>query len=133
MSEQAAIEQLIEKWCEGTKQPGEAGAQAYASYFADDATLMPPNHERVIGRDAIRDWCVELTGADGWTIHWAAEHVEVAASGDMAHGYGNYALSFKDADGNLIEDRGKWLDAFRKQADGSWRATTVAFNSDLSA
>lgn len=133
MSEVAAIEQMIQAWCEGTKQPGEAGAEAYASFFADDATLMPPNQERVTGRAAIRDWCSELTGADGWTIDWAADHVDVAASGEMACGFGHYALSFKDADGNPVEDRGKWLDVFRKEPDGSWRASTVAFNSDLTA
>jgi hypothetical protein len=30
-----------------------------------------------------------------------------------------------------VADKGKFLDAFKKQADGSWKQTVISYNSDL--
>jgi ketosteroid isomerase-like protein len=37
----------------------------------------------------------------------------------------------KDAKGNAVTDKGKFLDTLKKQADGKWKLTVIAFNSDL--
>jgi hypothetical protein len=59
--------------------------------------------------------------------------VDVAASGDLAHAVGTYELSYEDAGGTAIRDTGKFLDVFRKPADGRWQQTVVMFSSDLPA
>jgi hypothetical protein len=64
------------------------------------------------------------------TPRWAPNLVVVAASGDVAHAIGTYELSLKDADGNTISAKGKWLDTFQKQADGSWKISAISDNSD---
>ena len=37
-----------------------------------------------------------------------------------------------DANGNPIEDKGKYIEIWRKQKDGKWKCTADIFNSDLS-
>ena len=38
------------------RQAAAKGAEAYASYFAEDAVLLPPNAAPLTGRAAIREW-----------------------------------------------------------------------------
>lgn len=132
MSEEAAITQMIQEWCAGTNQPGEAGADAYASFGTEDVVLLPPNAERLDGRDAVRAWMLEFSESDEWSITWGANRIEVSPCGELAYAVGTYELSVKDADGNTVADRGKFLDALRKE-DGRWKAAAVSFNSDLAA
>jgi ketosteroid isomerase-like protein len=42
-------------------------------------------------------------------------------------------MTVKDAKGKSVPDRGKLIEVFRKQADGSWKTVADMFNSDLPA
>ncbi len=96
--------------------------------------MLPPNGERLNGRDAARAFIFDnFASSDEWSITWEASHIEVSSAGHLGYGFGPYEFSMKDADGNSVEDRGKWLDVFRKEADGSWKASAVSFNSDQAA
>ena len=53
--------------------------------------------------------------------------VEVAESGDLAYGIGTFSLA------RPAPDRGKFLEVYRKQADGSWRCVADMFGSDQAA
>ena len=130
-AEKAAIEGLIRDQLAGTNQLGEAGADGYVSGASEDVIMLPPNGKRVEGRQAVRDWALQQTSSAGFSAKWAAERVEVATSGDLAYAIGSYELSVMDAEGNAVSDQGKWMDAFRKGADGSWKITAMTFNSDL--
>jgi ketosteroid isomerase-like protein len=76
---------------------------------------------------------LEFTSAEDWTVSWKATHIDVASDGKRANAIGQFEFSFKDADGNLVSDRGKFFDAFEKQADGSWLISVSSWNSDLPA
>jgi len=130
-AESAAIEALISEQLAANNQPGEAGADGYVSVASEDLILLQPNGERVEGRQAVRDWALQFTSSEDFSVTYAADRVEVATSGDLAYAVGSYEFSLKDADGNNVADRGKFMDAFRKGADGNWEMTVIAFNSDL--
>jgi uncharacterized protein (TIGR02246 family) len=130
-AERAAIEQLLDDQLAATNQAGEAGADGYVSLATDDIVVLPPNATRVDGRQAVRDWALQFTSAEGWSVSWKPTRVEVAASGDLAYAIGTYESSMTDADGNPVTDQGKFLDTFAKQADGSWRMTVIIYSSDL--
>ncbi|MBA2471329.1 MAG: hypothetical protein H0V41_03460 [Pseudonocardiales bacterium] len=49
----------------------------------------------------------------------------MARSGDLAYSTGTYAFA------NPPIDKGKFVDVWKKQADGSWKAVIDIFNSDL--
>jgi ketosteroid isomerase-like protein len=124
-AEKAAVEQVLRAQLAATNQAGEAGAEGYVSVAAEDLVLLRPNAARLDGRKAVRDWSLQLTSATDWSVSWKADRIEVAASGDVAYAIGTYELSLKDANGNAVADKGKFLDAFTKQPDGSWRQTSA--------
>ena len=64
---------------------------------------------------------------------WRPTRVEVAKSGDMAYVSGTYTFNVKDAGGKTMKDRGKYLEVWKRQADGSWKCSADAWNSDLPA
>jgi ketosteroid isomerase-like protein len=130
-AEKAVIEQLLDDQLAGTNQAGEAGADGYVSIATDELVLLPPNATRIDGRQAVRDWSLQFTSAEGWSVSWKPTQVEVAASGDLAYAIGTYELSLTDADGNAVADEGKFLNMFEKQADGEWRLTIISYSSDL--
>jgi uncharacterized protein (TIGR02246 family) len=132
-AEKAAIERLLADQLAATNQGGEAGADGYVSIVADDVLWLPPNGPRVMGRKALREQILPLTSARHWSARWKADRVEIAASGDLAHAVGAFELSYEDASGTAIRDTGKFLDTFRKQADGRWQETVIMFSSDLPA
>jgi uncharacterized protein (TIGR02246 family) len=102
------------------------------SYYADDATLMPPNVPLVTGKDAIqKTWAGML--APGTQVTWAPSKVEVSASGDLAYDQGTYTLTMPGPDGKPMNDKGKYLAVSKKQADGSWKLEEDTWNSDLPA
>ena len=130
-AEQAAIEQATSDWLAATNKPGEEGADGYASFVTEDAVLLPPNIERVDGRDGVRAWVLSYTAAEDFSVTWEASSVEVSATGDLAYSTGTFEFSLKDAEGNAVSDKGKFVDIWKKQTDGSWKVVIGTFNSDL--
>jgi len=63
--------------------------------------------------------------------HPATPAYPVAKAGDVAYSYGTYASSATGPDGKPMQDKGKYVTVYRKQADGSWKAVVDTFNSDL--
>ena len=132
-AEKTAIEQALRDWVTATNKPGEEGADGYASFMTEDAVWLPPNAALVEGRDAVRAWILPLTQAEDFSITWEATRVEVSAAGDLAYGMGTYETSFKDAEGNTVSDKGKFVDIWKKQPDGSWKCSLGMHNSDQPA
>jgi ketosteroid isomerase-like protein len=132
-ADKVAIEKMLTNWLEATNQHGEAGAKGYAAFHTEDAICLPPHAERVEGRAGIRELALEFTSAEDWKVSWKANRIDVESDGKRAHAIGQYQFSLKDADGNVVSDRGKFFDAFEKQADGSWLISVSMWNSDLSA
>ena len=82
------------------------------------------------GRAALRaSWTALLSPKI--VLSWKAIKVDVAQSGDLAYLVGTYELSSKDAQGKPVSDRGKIMEVFRKQADGTWKVVADMYNSDL--
>ena len=53
--------------------------------------------------------------------------------GDLGYFFGTYELRGVDAAGKPLAAGGKFLEVWKKQRDGNWKAVAVIFNSDLSA
>ncbi len=132
-AEKAAIEKMLADMLEVTKQGGEAGADGYVTFVTEDAVFLPPNAVRIDGRAGVREMMLGFTLADDFWITWNATSIDVAANVKLAYVIGEFEYSLKDAAGNPVSDRGKWLDVFEKQADGSWLCSVGMFNSDLPA
>jgi ketosteroid isomerase-like protein len=103
------------------------------SYYSDDATVMPPNDKIATTKDAIRKVWNDILTTPGLAISWKTTKVEVAKSGDLACLTGTYEVTMNDASGKPVNDHGKYLAVFEKQADGKWKCGADIWNSDLPA
>ena len=96
-------------------------------FYAEDARLLPPNLPAVTGRAAIGAAFREFLGGGMGGLVIDAYEIEVAESGDLAYGTGTFSLA------RPAPDRGKFLEVYRRQADGSWRCVADMFSSDQAA
>jgi ketosteroid isomerase-like protein len=103
------------------------------SFYSDDAMVMPPNDAAATSKETIRKVWQDLLASSGLVISWKATKVEVAESGDLACLSGTYELTMNDPSGNPVNDHGKYVEVWEKQADGKWKCGTDIWNSDLPA
>jgi uncharacterized protein (TIGR02246 family) len=103
------------------------------SFYSDDAVVMPPNAPGATTKEVIRSAWKEMLTTPGAAINWKATKVEVAKSGDLAYVSGTYEETMTDASGKPVKDHGKYVEIFKKQADGTWKVVADIWNSDLPA
>lgn len=127
--DEQAVRDTDTQWA---KTAGTHDVDGTVAYYTDDAVLMPPNGPKVTGKQAIRAAWVTLAAPDV-VLTWSPAKVDVSQSGDLAYIVGTYEDSFKDAKGKPAKDRGKTLEVFRKQTDGSWKVVADMYSSDLAA
>ena len=98
------------------------------AFYAPDAVLMPPNHGAVEGREKIAGFLQGLIDSGLTSIK--LDTTTVASAGDLAYGRGRYTLELSPPGGTPLQDVGKYIVVYRRQANGSWRAVSDIFNSD---
>lgn len=97
-------------------------AEALAGLYADDAVLLPPDHEAVRGREAIGAY---------WS-HGTDEGLEVTTlsvevDGGLGYLVGRYRLPATDEE---PADSGKYVMCLKRQRDGSWKLTADIWNQN---
>lgn len=103
-----------------------------ASYYTDDATFMGPGMPPASGREAIQKFDAEMAKDPAFSLHFQSSKIDVASSGDLAYSRGTYTLTTTNpATKKPIDDHGGYLTAFRKQADGSWKAVADIVVSEV--
>jgi uncharacterized protein (TIGR02246 family) len=105
-------------------------ASRWASLYANDAVIMPPNSAAVEGRGAIETWLkalpVVITDADG-------EALEVDGTGDLAYVRGTYAMSMEvPSVAQPVRQEGKLLQIYARQQDGTWLLARDIWNANAS-
>ncbi len=98
------------------------------SYYADDASMLPPNMAIAIGKDAIRAVWSKLLTMPG-SVTFAPSKIVVAKSGDLAYEIGTFQITVNDAQGKPATSTGKFVVAWQKRA-GQWKAVADIFNDD---
>ena len=126
--DEATLKKLDAEW---SKAAGAKDVDKTASYYADDAVVLPPNLPTINGKQAARAMWQGMFSVPGFGGGWKVAKLEVARSGDLAYVTGTYELSETDAKGKPMTDKGKYLEIWKKQADGTWKCTIDMFNSDL--
>jgi len=100
------------------------------SFYASDAVVLPSNKEMLTNKSAVqKSWMDMLTpNVDlSWTPMW----VEAAKSGEMVYVVGSYTMTSKAGKGKTVTDHGKYMEVWKKQPNGSWKAIADTWNSDL--
>ena len=129
-TDEAAWRKLDDEW---SKAAGSRDVDKTISYYSDDAVVMPPNIPTLTGKEPIRSLWKSMLGSPSFSGGWKVTKVDVARSGDLAYVSGNYEFNEKDDNGKPMTDKGKYLEIWKKQADGGWKCVADMFSSDLPA
>lgn len=129
-SDEQVLREVDAQW---SAAAGARDLDKIVSFYSDDATVLPPNAPAATGKDAVRKTWKEMIDLPGFALTWKATKVEIAKSNDMACVIGTYEMKMNDASAKPVQDRGKYLAVFKKQADGKWKCSADMFSSDLPA
>ncbi len=127
VADAAAIREQDTQW---SKTAGTGDVDGTVSYYSDDASVLAPNAPMATDKAGIRAVWVQLV-APAVTTSWTATKVDVAESGDLGYAMGTYDVKPKDPKDVASADHGKFVEVWRKQADGKWKCAVDIFNSDL--
>ena len=129
-ADEATLRNLDAEW---SKAAGAKDLEKTASYYTDDAIVLPPNMPVIQGKQQARAMWQGMFSVPGFGGGWKATKVEVARSGDLGYVTGAFELSETDASGRPIVDKGTYLEIWKKQPDGQWRFAREIWNSSAPA
>lgn len=95
-------------------------AEAFIEYASEDAVLSR-NNEIISGIENIKTWFESRPQAEGSTLVWEPDFVDVSASGDLAYTYGKYTYTSLDSLGNEKKNSGIFHTVWKRQDDGNWK------------
>lgn len=112
-----AIETAVRRYVAASNQ---GDAKALAALYADDAMLLPPDHEPIQGREAIGAFWSQGTdeGLEVTTL-------TIEVDGELGYLVGRYNLPATDEE---PADSGKYVMCLRRQRDGTWKLTADIWN-----
>lgn len=124
----SVLKQLDDAWsaAAATRDPAKVGA-----FYAENAIAFPPNAPAAVGKQAATQVWAAYFAEPSLSISWKSNDARISACGGLGFTSGSYKLSLKGPDGAMINDTGKFLCVWEKQADGSWKAIRDMWNSDL--
>ncbi len=100
-----------------------------AGLYAEDGVLLPPNRETIRGRAEIEDYWRELLDQEFRVI--STNSADASVSGTLAYETGNYEISLKLPSGQVITDKGKYMNVMKHTADGHWYLAYDIWNSSV--
>lgn len=106
--------------------PGDAAAAA--ALYTDNARVLPPNVEPVIGKAAIQELFQSLAevGAKALKLKTGSVH----GFGDAAVEEGDYAFELQPEGGEVMTDLGTYVVMWRRDR-GEWKLDLDIWNSNL--
>ncbi len=131
LSEQdkAAIRKVVDD-AQKLATPQQADWAAYVKlYYTEDGTVLMPNMPPVQGRAAIQATLASFPPVS----EFKAEIVELDGRGDLAYVRGNYSMTMNQPGAPPVTDKGKYVEVWKKQADGTWKVNYDSWSSDLAA
>ena len=129
----AAVKAKIEA---GNKACGQASlkgdAAAAASYYDENAVMLPSNMPVVKGRAAIEKTMTGWIQSEMKMKEFTSTTISVEGAGDYAVELGRYFQTF-EMNGKVIADTGKYVTVWKKQADASWKIAYDIWTTDIPA
>jgi uncharacterized protein (TIGR02246 family) len=98
------------------------GVEGWVSFFAEDGSMLRHGQGPITGHEAIRAAMAPAFANPDFSLTWEPQHAEITPGGRLGYTRGRYLSVRKDAAGNRVESRGTYMNFWRKQPDGSWKA-----------
>jgi len=103
-------------------------AKAAAALYTEDAVLIPPGEPLVRGREAIEEYwrgAIEAGGVRDVSV----ETMDALSSGSLGYETGSFVLTANGPDGEVVTDRGRYVELLRREPDGRWLSTHGIWNA----
>lgn len=103
------------------------------AHYADNASVLMPNVPMMNGKDAIRAGLKDAVADPKFSLDLATAKVEVS-TGDLAYSQGTYTFTGTDPKSKkVMTEKGKYVEVYKKQPDGSWKVVEDINNADAPA
>jgi len=116
---------LDEDWLAAAQQKD---VSRVTSYYAEDATVYPPNESAAVGPAAAAKAWASFFAVPNFALSWKTTHAGV--SGSLGFTAGTFEDSYTGSDGNMVHETGHYVCVWKKQKDGSWKAIHDIWNTD---
>ena len=100
---------------------------AWGAFLTESAEQLPPNSDIVVGRTAVLAVLKSFPPMSG--VRFIQDEVE--GSGELAYVKGRYEMTLNPPGAPPISDRGKYIEIWRKQADGRWLIDRDMYSSSV--
>ena len=121
----AVIRQVTTAW---EFHVGVADWESLMVVYTPNAVFMPPNGPTLHGHEAIKTFMAGFPPITDVSLTID----EIDGGGKIAFVRGTYATTYQpEGASEPTQDRGKYVQIRRKQADGAWLIAVDIFNSDL--
>jgi ketosteroid isomerase-like protein len=125
--DKAAIQKSHDEFAKMVAAEKADPAGLVAMFYTDDARVLPPNMPAMEGKDAIVKGFTLMGQAKSFTFG----PVTITGGGSTAVAEGTYEwVGTVPVTGEAMADKGKYLEVFQKQADGTWKCTHDAWSSN---
>lgn len=121
----ARILQLDAEWSEAAQS---RDVDRVVSYWADDATVLPPGGPAIVGKAAIREFVAKSFENPSFRISWKTNDVVMSPDGAFAYGLGTNRVNVTAPDGTPVTIDGKAVTIWRREKDGSWKCIVDIWN-----
>jgi len=125
--DKAAIRKVVDDTTKMMTAPKPDFAPYVAMYYTEDATILTSNMPAVKGRAAIQGMFESFPRLS----EFKPDIVDLDGRGDLAYVRGNYTLTMTPPGAPPVTDTGKYVEVWKKGADGAWKASYDSFTSDL--
>lgn len=114
----AEIRATDARWLAAAKSRDAAKA---ASFWSDDAMLIYPEMQPIVGKKALLDYVEGSFKDPDFSITFAPDTIVVASSGDMAYEIAIDTITYNDGK-KRVTTMNNSVVVWRKQSDGQWKA-----------
>jgi uncharacterized protein (TIGR02246 family) len=103
----------------------------WVSYFADDGCALYPGSATLCGKSAIKTAMAPYFGDRNFSLSFQSTKVVASKGSDMVYAEGTYTSTATNPKTKKpMNDKGKYLTIYMKQADGTWKVVVDTYNSD---
>ena len=124
-----ADKDAIQKNLDAFTEASNKNSDELGNGYADDLISMPPHAKEISGKQNVVAFHNDPAGAK--TVSFTITTAEIEGNGDIAYARGAWTFKGTVQDSIEINDNGKYLLIFKKQADSSWKTIRETWNSDL--
>jgi ketosteroid isomerase-like protein len=102
------------------------------AHYADDVSVMMPDMA-LQTKASSRAMFKSLMDDPHFSLDIRTAKVEVSKGGDLAYSQGAYTMVVTGPKKKPVTEVGKYVEVYRKQADGSWKVIEDMNNADAPA